>query len=198
MEMTFICRKCGSELPKSEFVPDKRRKNGIDLRCKECFNKSRNIIRSAIKYPPIQIGDKFCTSCKQEKCVNDFSYNPCQKDGRANWCKDCHRKDAQRRNNANPDYYKQVSYRKRIKLRYAVLSHYSGGVPICACCKETEIKFLCIDHMNGGGNAHRKTLPRGFYIYQWLKNQEYPTGFQVLCHNCNMAKGFYGSCPHQQ
>ena len=31
--------------------------------------------------------------------------------------------------------------------------------------------------------------------YPWEK---YPPGYQVLCHNCNLAKGFYGSCPHQK
>lgn len=31
----------------------------------------------------------------------------------------------------------------------------------------------------------------------WLRRNNYPNGFQVLCHNCNMAKGFYGKCPHQ-
>jgi hypothetical protein len=25
---------------------------------------------------------------------------------------------------------------------------------------------------------------------------EFPDGFQVLCHNCNLAKGYYGECPH--
>lgn len=32
----------------------------------------------------------------------------------------------------------------------------------------------------------------------WLKTNGYPDGFQTLCHNCNMAKGFYGICPHKE
>jgi len=27
--------------------------------------------------------------------------------------------------------------------------------------------------------------------------QGYPTGFRVLCHNCNQAIGLYGYCPHK-
>ena len=34
-------------------------------------------------------------------------------------------------------------------------------------------------------------------IYRYLKIRGFPPGYQVLCHNCNQAKGFYGKCPHQ-
>jgi hypothetical protein len=26
----------------------------------------------------------------------------------------------------------------------------------------------------------------------------FPSGFRTLCHNCNMAKGLYGTCPHER
>jgi len=35
-------------------------------------------------------------------------------------------------------------------------------------------------------------------MYVWLKRNYFPTGFQLLCHNCNLAKGFYGKCPHDE
>lgn len=37
---------------------------------------------------------------------------------------------------------------------------------------------------------------KGVRIEEWLKKNDYPKGFQILCHNCNMSKGFYGYCPH--
>lgn len=74
----------------------------------------------------------------------------------------------------------------------------------CACCGETIPEFLGIDHMNNDGGKHiveryggKKRLG-GLSLYRWLKDNGYPPGFQILCHNCNMAKGFYGSCPHQR
>lgn len=87
--------------------------------------------------------------------------------------------------------------RLRAEFRLTILNMYGGR---CACCGITEPKFLAIDHINGGGNKHRKTLGSkgGASFYSWLKRNNYPTGFQVLCHNCNMAKGFYGQCPHQE
>jgi hypothetical protein len=83
-----------------------------------------------------------------------------------------------------------------MRLRLEVLSHYGG---VCGCCGEAEIRFLSIDHINGGGRAHREAMPgiRGASFYRWLRGQGFPTGYRVLCHNCNCAIGFYGECPHQ-
>lgn len=85
-------------------------------------------------------------------------------------------------------------YRDGIRLE--VLTHYSTGTPICSCCGETEIKFLAIDHVDGGGTIHRKAIGTSNMCY-WIKKNGFPEGFQILCHNCNMAKGFYGICPHK-
>jgi hypothetical protein len=30
-----------------------------------------------------------------------------------------------------------------------------------------------------------------------LRQNSYPTGYRVLCHNCNFALGHYGYCPHK-
>lgn len=80
--------------------------------------------------------------------------------------------------------------------RWDALVHYSGPHPFCACCGEDHPYFLCVDHINGKGNEHRrlnqiKNLPR------WLKKNGYPEGFQVLCANCNSAKAWHGECPHE-
>ena len=78
-------------------------------------------------------------------------------------------------------------------LRSDALAAYGGK---CVCCGETTYEFLCIDHVGGGGSQHRKSIGVS-NIYPWLAKQGYPPGFRVLCHNCNMADGFYGECPHQ-
>lgn len=98
--------------------------------------------------------------------------------------------------NGNKLRLKFASWKNRIRIE--VLSAYSKGKPQCACCSEETLEFLCIDHINGGGMAHLKQLNRrGISFYVWLKKNNYPKGFQVLCHNCNLAKGFYSVCPHQ-
>lgn len=64
----------------------------------------------------------------------------------------------------------------------------------CACCGETINEFLEIDHINNDGAQHRKTINRTRFLHWLLKERR--DGFQILCSNCNMAKGRYGRCPH--
>lgn len=75
-------------------------------------------------------------------------------------------------------------------LRQAALDAYGRT---CACCSEDHEVFLAIDHINEDGAAHRRVIKSGFY--QWLRDNQYPSGFQTLCHNCNWAKS-RGECPH--
>ena len=83
----------------------------------------------------------------------------------------------------------------------SVLSYYSCGPPRCACCDERGWPFLSIDHINRNGAAHRREIgpsKKGYAIYCWLKKNNFPPGFQVLCHNCNMAREHWGGvCPHK-
>jgi hypothetical protein len=83
---------------------------------------------------------------------------------------------------------------RRQRLRVEVIRHYGGR---CACCGEKRYEFLTIDHINGKGGAHRKRLARN-RVHLWLWSHGYPKGFQVLCFNCNCAKGIYGVCPHKR
>lgn len=56
---------------------------------------------------------------------------------------------------------------------------------------------MALDHVDGGGTQHRLKMGSK-NIFSFLRQQGYPEGFQVLCHNCNAAKGFYGGCPHKE
>ncbi len=97
--------------------------------------------------------------------------------------------------NLSPEKKQEIIDRHRDwrhKVKNEAIQIYGG---VCACCGEKEVKFLCIDHIDGGGNQHRKTI-KTRSIGEWLKTNNYPKGFQVLCHNCNMAKSIYGKCPH--
>jgi hypothetical protein len=84
--------------------------------------------------------------------------------------------------------------KSRYKLRMEVLNAYGAQ---CQCCGEDQEEFLCIDHVDGGGRNHRKEIGTGDSVYRWLRQEGYPPGYQVLCHNCNFALGLRGYCPHQ-
>ena len=82
-------------------------------------------------------------------------------------------------------------YRRRV--RRMAFEHYGLA---CVCCGEDRDQFLSMDHINGDGGEHRRTLKgQGVTnIFQWLKAHNYPPGFQTLCFNCNLARGFSGLC----
>ena len=83
-------------------------------------------------------------------------------------------------------------YRRRV--REEVLTAYGGK---CTCCGEMIMEFLALDHINGVTQDQRATERKsGISWYLRLRREGYPNHIRVLCHNCNMARGFYGYCPH--
>ena len=106
----------------------------------------------------------------------------------------------------NQEKILEQQQKQNTRLRNIVLKGYSKNVPKCACCGVKGKEFLAIDHING--RKQMDTEPElkkigysskldGSKLYIWLKNNNFPKGFQVLCHNCNFAKGKLGQCPHQ-
>lgn len=81
--------------------------------------------------------------------------------------------------------------------RLRCLHHYSDGTMKCCCCGEGTEQFLTIDHIDGKRAMGHSRSMNGTPLRRWLIKNEFPQGFQVLCYNCNCAKGFYGQCPHQ-
>jgi len=166
-------------------------------------------------------GVKKCCRCGETKSINEFGKDVRRKDGLKSFCKKCHNvynkkylrpitylRDYYAKNKKkmlsnqkeygkiHPEVHKKSSKKYRYNLIIEGLKHYGGNPPKCACCGETEIKFLTIDHINGFGNRHRKQIKKNLYL--WLKENGYPKeGFQVLCFNCNMGKNRNdGICPH--
>jgi hypothetical protein len=161
--------------------------------------------------------EKECISCHKIKLLKSFDV---RNDGGnityRNQCKECRRKywldweekHKNQRKKSHHEYYinniehcklQQREYTQ--KLRLQILVHYGGNPPKCACCGEPEPKFLTIDHINGGGSKHRRGPKAPFkcstLYYRWIIKNNYPNIFQILCMNCNFAKGMYGKCPHQ-
>lgn len=143
---------------------------------------------------------KQCSKCKVIKPVEKFTRTKSHWTGYYTACRDC-RADDWEQFKQGPLYPQrckaQNAYSKdqRRKLRMEVMGVYCKGDPACVCCGEATYEFLALDHIHGGGGQHRKTVTD---VYRWVKANGYPEGFQVLCHNCNMAKGFFGGCPHRK
>jgi hypothetical protein len=66
----------------------------------------------------------------------------------------------------------------------------------CECCGERMPAFLTLDHKVGGRRHHEGLT--NLQIYARAAKEGWPRDrYQLLCMNCNFAKGHYGVCPHQ-
>lgn len=118
--------------------------------------------------------------CKSWSCVNDAKPGFSQ-------CKSCAQADA--RDSMKPSRKRRLAERRK-EIRAEVLHGY--GVK-CVCCGDTDVDFLTIDHVD----RYTGVGPRaGTPLYLWLKSRGFPSGFRVLCMNCNFALGKFGYCPH--
>lgn len=95
---------------------------------------------------------------------------------------------------------KAKTKRNQDRCREEVFAAYGGWK--CACCGETEKLFLSIDHVENNGAEERRSgmyAASGTGFYLWLRKQNFPPGYQVLCMNCQVGKHKNGGvCPHQQ
>jgi hypothetical protein len=123
-----------------------------------------------------------CTKCNCEFPATQEFFNG-SKTLLTGTCKGCHNK-------------RMSKFNRLLKLE--VMTHYSNGVPKCACCGESFIEFLTLDHINGGGNEERRANKSARNTAYWLKKNGFPSGFRVLCMNCNFALGKFGYCPHKK
>jgi hypothetical protein len=74
---------------------------------------------------------------------------------------------------------------QRETLKLEVMNAYGG--PRCAWCNETDVRYLEIDHIEGGGRQHgiEHEYGSGHGLRCWLKANNFPPGFRILCRTCN-------------
>ena len=114
--------------------------------------------------------------------------------------------DEERTANQKKNRDKPESKENRLK----VLQYYSkrlskSNIPCCNCCGlNSHIEFLTVDHIAGrqemDSEPELKKLKymsklSGTALVIWIIKNNFPKGFQILCHNCNQTKGYYGQCP---
>lgn len=146
------------------------------------------------------IGTRFCNQCKKDILLKDFHKDKSRHDGLTHNCRFCRNAARKARYHKNGANWKRRPYAgpgANKKLRQEILDHYGTS---CACCGESTYEFLCIDHTEGGGNQQRREHLKskgGNLQLRWLKKNNFPPGFRVLCYNCNNAMAFHKVCPHQ-
>jgi hypothetical protein len=119
-------------------------------------------------------------------------------------CRPCFKRRAQERYAKDENGYRQRAIdRMRIKreaIWRQITDHYGTR---CACCGESAPEFLSLDHADGSGAQHRRSLYNGKKTKApevlWLDvlAQGCPDTFRILCHNCNWVS-WRMICPHQR
>lgn len=117
---------------------------------------------------------KECVQCKEIKEESLFpkSFG----DNRKNRCKACYGR------------------RERAKLKLDMLNALGW---VCYCCGEDHPLMLTLDHVKNDGHTYREQYNEQ-QIYRLARKSGWPKDeYQVLCMNCNFAKGHFGECPHK-
>jgi hypothetical protein len=120
------------------------------------------------------MANRVCVRCGKTKDENKFRKSI--GGGRKNTCASC---------NAKYD---------RTRLKMAMFESLGFS---CACCGESNPLFLSLDHINNDGCQYREKYNEQ-QIYRLAIREGWPKEkYQVLCMNCNFAKGHHGECPHK-
>jgi hypothetical protein len=121
---------------------------------------------------------RICSKCTIEQSIDNFYKSKSYSTGYFSYCKSC-----VSIYNKNDGKIKSKEYKTR--LRKEIIDKYGGK---CNICNENRIEFLCIDHIDGNGNKQRKELGGTQKVWNWIKKNNYPNGYRILCHNCNQSE----------
>jgi hypothetical protein len=80
------------------------------------------------------------------------------------------------------------SRKKRRKTKIQTFTVYGGCR--CVSCGIEDLDVLSVDHIDGGGNKHRKEVGGGHEFYCYLRKNNFPDKdkYQILCMNCQFKK----------
>lgn len=154
---------------------------------------------------------KTCTKCKRELPLDSFCKDKNRKDGLNPWCRDCRKKHyadnrerflgyarkyrETHREQKNEYYRKNREKRNKInknfnlKLKLEVFHKLSDPIK-CAHCSITDVRVLCVDHINNNGREERRRL-HTLGVYRKIVKMPLEKAreeYQVLCRNCNWIK----------
>ncbi|RPE45190.1 recombination endonuclease VII [Streptomyces sp. Ag109_O5-1] len=163
------CRKCGRDLPPAAFARDKNRRDGLQVRCRECvaeygaahYRRRREAIGKTVREKvDVPAGHKRCPQCEVVKPHSEWERNKSSSDGWASYCRAC-------RAERNRVSYVKRKYGLTEVERDALIASQRG---VCCICLSAPAAH--VDHCHETGRV------RG-----------------VLCFSCNAALGQFKDQP---
>lgn len=144
---------------------------------------------------------KICSKCKlkEAKIYSVWCRDCCNSYNKIHYLKHKDRfADRQRKYyQKNPIKFSEIRRINNLRKKKKAIEHYSRGKMCCNCCGEKNLAFLTLDHINGDGSKHRKLIGTHTKLSSWTIRNNFPSGFQVLCFNCNIGKSNKSICPHK-
>lgn len=171
----YRCSTCGERKDVDAYYAQRGKPIPVQPNCKVCEQKRRAARRTLLG----PAHDGVCAVCGRRVTT----YHTRQ----VRLCRGCQAKKENAR-----------WLRWKSDLRREFIAAYGGQ---CACCGETEPLFLTLEHLNGDGREHRLRVGRNTTgLLADLKHRGWPKDkYQLLCMNCNWAKGHCGGvCPHKR
>lgn len=90
-------------------------------------------------------------------------------------------------------------------LKRKVIALFCGSEAHCQCvgCHTAAICFLSIDHIKGNGKEQKtsggwRQVSKSLWLWilkYYKRHKKLPSGFQILCLNCNYTKRQSSCCP---
>lgn len=97
---------------------------------------------------------------------------------------------------SNTCNHREETRRRSREMKARLLETYGDK---CACCGESCVEFLTLEHKNGDRKQHLKKVgPNVIAIWRDAVENFDTNKYEILCMNCNWAKGKYGFCPHER
>lgn len=142
--------------------------------------------------------NKICKHCLVDLDANNT--NKYSFDHAKYMCQKCEKQQAQKKYIARKELIREQQRIYDLSIKIKVIEEY-GGKCCCPGCNIDTLEFLTIDHINNDGAEERRQNGKksGGKLYRWLIKNNFPKdNYQLLCYNCNCAKGFFGYCPHNK
>jgi hypothetical protein len=180
------CPMCGLSKPKSEFNRNAANPHGTSTYCRPChhlYNRRPDQVEKKKRYNKENYAKN--ADRERERALDRYRKDP-----------EPIRARQRKANNTPEEWRKKLEYvaSRARKCKSQVFGHYGTR---CACCGESNMGFLTIDHIDGCDKETRKRQGLGSTFYSWLRHNRFPQGFQTLCYNCNMGRARNGGiCPH--
>jgi hypothetical protein len=178
-----FCSGCKQQFPATTeyFYSHKTHKDGFRSRCKICQRKELAIYEKT--HPEVRKRSELRYREKNREVLRERERQPERKAVRTLWV------------DKNRAYIYQRQKDRRSVLRAEMLHAYGWQ---CACCGETEERFLTLEHTRRDGAIHKRTVGTGVAVWRDLRKRGWPQdgSYTLLCWNCNCATANGEPCPH--